>query len=132
MSVELSPNAMAGLNLPGVGSLELADPPVDETTPLPSASSFEQVTQNLLKLGSVYLERFSSPSVDFDSFQPSHSNLTADASLAIEKQSILPLHAVQHLHQACQRVFGTVAPETLKFEFLEEFGPSRSSCFIHV
>ncbi|KDQ07787.1 hypothetical protein BOTBODRAFT_70139 [Botryobasidium botryosum FD-172 SS1] len=137
MSVALSSNAWAGSNPLSVGSHAVADRRApsasDETLTDSTLNSFEQVAQNLSRLGGVHLERFASPTVDFESLQPAPpAPAPDDQSDTIEKRSILPLHAVQHLHQACQRAFVHVTPETLKFEFLEEFGPTHKSCILTI
>ncbi|TDL16313.1 hypothetical protein BD410DRAFT_844517 [Rickenella mellea] len=107
---------------------------------------FAMVTQNLLNLGALSLERFvETPKADLEGFDlpflAPHLDLTPTASalpnneessvvVKEEAHSSSTMQHVAQLHQTCQQAFGN--SEALKFEFIEELGPNRKQCILTI
>ncbi|KAJ7596594.1 hypothetical protein C8J56DRAFT_917842 [Mycena floridula] len=100
----------------------------------------ERVTKNLLSIGALTLADFlqrpfeNQPSSTSGSYQlpipvldhsPEH-NVSGENEL--KNSSGTNHHSISRLHQASQRVFGS----SLKFEFIEENGPSRKQCILTI
>lgn len=129
------------LTTPAVfSSLAGGGTPVDSSR---TQNSFALVTQNLLNLGSIPIDRLAeSPKADLEGFDlpflaphlELHQTTAALPPGPAESPSVIPkeesslsstMQHVASLYQTCQQAFGN--SEALKFEFLEEYGPNRES-----
>lgn len=114
--------------------------PTDSTTPGPSV--FDQTTQNLLRLGSLTLDKFGQdPSEELDGFDiplvdPTNPNATGyylgnttttrNANKSEEESDDIPIvapnEALRFLRDIAHKEFGTTSFDPLKYEYLEESG----------
>lgn len=114
------------------------DTPTDHITTAPSV--FDQTTDNLLRLGSLTLDKFAQdPSEELDGFDipldAANPNPTAyyfgdttatrankDEEDIDEIPIVSPSDAVRFLRDATQKEFGSTSYDPLKFEYIEELG----------
>ncbi|KAF8530070.1 hypothetical protein BU17DRAFT_78612 [Hysterangium stoloniferum] len=126
--------------------LEVVDS--EAATSVPAPSPFNQTTTNLLRLGSLTMDKFSQdPSEELDGFDiplvdPANPNSSAyysgDKTMGglddDEPQipNISPTESVRYLRDLTQRVFGITKHESLKFDIIEELGGNRMSCILTI
>ncbi|KAH7922432.1 hypothetical protein BV22DRAFT_1131453 [Leucogyrophana mollusca] len=103
------------------------------------ASAFDLVSQNLANLGSLSLNAYLQTPTPYDS-KELHQTVPPPTPLAepLPPVPITPskptetvsVNAVTRLHQACQRVCGSIEP--LQFNFMEDDGPSSKQCVLTI
>ncbi|KAF8583692.1 hypothetical protein K439DRAFT_1661156 [Ramaria rubella] len=145
MSSFLTPSQTQPINPPD--SLQLDIEVSTETT----STTFNQTTQNLLKLGSLAMDKFAQDSSEeLDSFDiplvdPANPNVpgfylgdtTATRRTAIDERpdepvNVLPAEAVRYLRDVAFKEFGMTSTDPLKYEFLDEPGQNQKSCILTI
>jgi len=144
---------LPGLTLIMSDPVPSSPPPPQEDTPpsLPQLhihattrgpSVFEQTTQNLLKLGSLTIDKFAqdhSEELDVydiplvDPANPNAAGYYLGDTTAVRHQeeesdeipNVPPTEAVRYLRAVSKREFGTTSTDPLKYEFLDEVEQNR-------
>jgi hypothetical protein len=113
----------------------------EAATAIPAPSVFDQTTNNLLRLGSLTMDKFAQdPSEELDGFDiplvdPANPNsstyYSGDKTMSgldnDEPQipNVAPTESVRYLRDLTQRVFGVTKSELLKYDIIEELGGNR-------